>query len=353
MSVAEKIPIENIYYLLCYAWNKLEEREIVEVSGIDTTNIVNLFAKVLIGGLYHLLKRGVDRGYLLYSEDTNSLKGKICFNSTLKRNLFIKVQAHCEYDELNYNVLHNRIIKSTLWQLICVDSVDGKLRDELIGLHRRLREVEEVTLSKTIFNRVQLHRNNYFYDFLLKICELVYDNLLVSEEPGKSKFRDFLRDERQMAFLFEEFIRNFYRIEAPQYLVSREDIYWDAVPLDALSAGFLPKMTTDISINSDIAKVIVEAKYYKEALDYHYDAQKIHAPHLYQLVSYLKNVEARGGVNQDCSGVILYPSVNKEINLSYMMSGHKVMIKTINLNQPWELIHKNMISILESAMLNN
>ena len=46
-----KIPIQNIYYLLCYAWNKLEERDIVDVRGIDSTKILDLFARVLIGGL--------------------------------------------------------------------------------------------------------------------------------------------------------------------------------------------------------------------------------------------------------------------------------------------------------------
>ena len=53
-----KIPIQNIYYLLCYAWNKLDERDIVDVRGIDSTNILDLFARVLIGGLSRLFKQG-------------------------------------------------------------------------------------------------------------------------------------------------------------------------------------------------------------------------------------------------------------------------------------------------------
>ena len=39
------IPIENIYYLLSYAWNKLEEAEPKEVSQIDNKNAINLFAR--------------------------------------------------------------------------------------------------------------------------------------------------------------------------------------------------------------------------------------------------------------------------------------------------------------------
>jgi len=41
-----KIPIQNIYYLLCYAWDKLAERDVVAVEAIDTTTLADLFARV-------------------------------------------------------------------------------------------------------------------------------------------------------------------------------------------------------------------------------------------------------------------------------------------------------------------
>ena len=198
MSTAIKIPIQNIYYLLCYAWNKLEERDIVDVRGIDSTNILDLFARVLIGGLSHLFKQGLDRGYVTFSEDTRCLKGKICFSPTIKQNLLIQAKVYCDYDELSYDVIHNQILKATIRLLITEESLDKDFKDQLTGFYRRLQEIGDIQLSHKIFAIVQLHRNNSFYDFLLKICELVYDNLLPSEEPGKSKFRDFLQDKKEM-----------------------------------------------------------------------------------------------------------------------------------------------------------
>jgi len=351
MNVAPKIPIQNIYYLLCYAWNKLEERNILEVTGIESTSVLDLFAKVLIGGLKHLFKRGIDRGYVTYAEDTKCLRGKICFAPTIKKNLLIKAQVFCEYDELNHNVLHNQIIKASLGSLIRVEGLNVELKDELIGLYRKLQEIDDIQLSSAIFSRVQLHRNNAFYDFLLKICELIYDNLLITEDPGKSKFRDFLQDETKMAYLFEEFVRNFYKIEAKDCSVRREDIYWDATPLDELSKAFLPKMTTDISVERNGSKVVIETKYYKKALVSHYGLEKYHSKHFYQLFSYLKNLEAKGGANKKCSGVLLYPTVKKEIKGEGLeMGGHKVMVRTINLNQDWSFIRRDLIVLLERAL---
>ena len=57
MSPVVNIPIQNIYYLLCYAWDKLAEKDVVAVEAIDTTTLADLFARVLINGTNHLLKR--------------------------------------------------------------------------------------------------------------------------------------------------------------------------------------------------------------------------------------------------------------------------------------------------------
>lgn len=349
MISLEKIPIQNIYYLLCYAWNRLEERDLVSVSTIDTIDILDLFAKVLKNGLQHLMKRGLDRGYIICAEDTRSPRGKFKIDPSLKRNLLIKAQVHCEYDDLRHNILHNQILKTTIHTLIYIEEIDEGLRDALMELYRKLHEIEVVRLDDSIFSRVQLNRNSAFYDFLIKICEIIYHNLLISENSGETYFRDFLRDERQMAHLFEEFIRNFYRIETPEYKVGREDIFWDAEPLDETSASYLPKMITDISIEREHSKVLIEAKYYKETLIKHYDSEKIHSGNLFQLFGYLKNLETKGEVNKNCTGILLYPTVEKDVSLNYFMHGHKIMIRTINLNKDWKTIHSDLIELLEAA----
>lgn len=348
MSQTRKIPIQNIYYLLCYAWNRLEERDVVNVAGIEINNLVDLLAKVLSSGVERLLRQGLDRGYLDYREDTRCLRGKLLLSPTIKRNLQIKAQVHCEFDELDYNVIHNQILKTTMHHLIRVENIDCQLRERLIGIYYRFAEVDEIELSKMAFRRVQLHRNNSFYLFLIKICELVYENLLPSETPGKSRFRDFFQDDdKQMAALFENFVRNFYKIETSGFRVGREDIFWQAEVSDNMAINFLPKMVTDISIVGQGYKVVMDAKFYKDALSTHYDTEKIHSQHIYQIFAYIKNLEKQGGVNTNCTGVLLYPTTDKDLNLSYKMDNHKLMIHTINLNQDWRLIDQDLKRLLE------
>ncbi len=122
-GVTPQISIQNIYYLLCYAWNRLEEGAVADVEPVTSTRLVDLFAKVLAGGVYYLIRRGFDRDYLPYSEDTATLRGKIDFASSLKRNPLAKGHARYDFDELDYNVLHNRIIKTTVSRLVLADEL--------------------------------------------------------------------------------------------------------------------------------------------------------------------------------------------------------------------------------------
>src|SRR5439155_4648528 len=158
--------------------------------------------------------------------------------------------------------------------------------DELAQLCRQFSEIRDIELTGRVFGQVQLHRNNHFYDFLLKICELIHRNLLVSEESGTTRFADFVRDKRQMAILFENFVRNFYRVHS-DYQVRRENIYWRWIAADQVAAGFLPKMQTDISLTSPTRKIIIDCKFTPEPTQRNYEAETLRSAPLVQIHAYL------------------------------------------------------------------
>jgi 5-methylcytosine-specific restriction enzyme subunit McrC len=293
-----------------------------------------------------LLKRGLDRGYELREDELRSIRGKLLFGESIKKNLLAFSRAHCEFDELSFNVLHNRIIKSTIKMLVNVDELDPGLRDNLSRIYKHLSDISEIRLHKRIFRLVQLYSNNSFYDFILKICRLIFDNVLLSEESGKSRFRDFMRDEKQMAGLFEEFVRNFYKLEQHAFYVAREYIEWDAIPVDEYSRRLLPRMQTDISLESRDRKIVIDAKYYKDALSDYYETEKVRQDNLLQIFGYLKHLEQKGGINARSEGILIYPTVNREIPFEIQSQGHKISVKTINLNQKWDQIHHDLLAII-------
>jgi 5-methylcytosine-specific restriction enzyme subunit McrC len=340
------IPIQNIYYLLCYAWNKLDEKDRVKVDAEDLTNLVDLFAKILIKGTRILLKRGLESNYKSKVETVNGVKGKIDFGTSLKRNQFAHLQATCEYDEFTSDVITNQILVATMHSLLRIGSLNKDLKKQIKGLILRFPEVTRIVLSKNHFESVRLHRNNQFYGFLLDVCKIIFDSILPSESKGEYYFIDFTRDERKMNQLFEHFIFNFYRQHFSKSEVRRDHIKWQFTSSNDEDQKYIPQMKTDITIKRNGQKTIIDAKYYKETLSSFYNTEKVKSVNLYQIFSYLINQRDGTELTSKTKGILLYPTIDTEYNLEYQFDSHPIHIKTVNLNQHWTLIEDRLMKIL-------
>lgn len=340
-----QIPIQNIYYLLCYAWNKLEESEIVNVNEIDSTELIDLFAKVLSNSCSRLLKQGLDRYYIEHENVIMGIKGKFNFSATIKQNVLPLSKTACIYDEFDYDILHNQILKTTIGKLLRTKNLDSSIKDELHKVYLKLPPISEIVIRKAMFNQIRLHRNNYHYDFILKVCQIVNENLFIDESKGNYKFKDFTREEKAMARLFEAFVRNFYKIET-DFSVSSDSIKWQFESDNAEDLDMLPAMLTDITLQGKNQKIIIDTKYYKEAFQTRYDKQKINSSNLYQLFSYLKNQEMDSEITLNCEGILLYPSIQNDFVHSFKYENHKIRIMAINLNQDWQKIRTDLLKIV-------
>jgi 5-methylcytosine-specific restriction enzyme subunit McrC len=339
------IPILNIYYLLLYAWDALEEGDVVNVGELHSTRLQDLFARVLIAGVDHVLRRGLDRGYIPEQQQISGLRGRLDLGATLRTRALWHRQTVCEADDLTTDILANRILATTLDNLARADGLDPMLRTAALEARRKLSGVGDVRLSHRAFHSAQLHRNNRYYRFLMDVCQLVYDNLLVEEKSGAVVFRDFLRDDAQMATLFERFVRNFFRKERPDLKARSEHLAWQQVTGTVNDLAYLPQMRTDVSLGAPGRLVIVDTKFYREALQTYRGAPRVRSDHLYQLLAYLQNAADRAGPALAVSGVLLYPTVDKTFDLRYRLRGHAVRVCTLDLNRPWKEIHQALLSL--------
>ena len=338
--VAPAIPIKNLYYLLCYAWDQLEQAALIDVSGAPTTELVDLLAAVLCDGIRHLSRRGLEQGYQYYEEELSGVRGRIDLSSSSGQIALVRGNAICRYDDLTVNTLANQLIKSTLRAISRVTTLDQGLRKRVRSYHRGFRDVQEVQISEALFQLVQIHANNRFYRFLLNVCELVFSSLLVDQSSGEYRFRDFIRDERRMPRLFQKFLFNFAKRECKQWTTQIEQIKWKATSETDVGISLLPRMETDISLTQQHRHMIVDAKFYRETLSSYYDSEKVHSANLYQMISYLLNREPHDDVN--VSGMLLYPQVDRKLRERYNILGCEVAICTMDLSQPWKCIDSEL-----------
>lgn len=329
------IPIGNIYYLFCYAWNRFEEAKALSTGTEESPDLPNLLAKVLLTGTKALIRRGLDRDYQPHQEDLATVRGRIELEGSLRLRVKRTPRLSCLFDELTHDVLHNQIIKATMSRLARASTLDAELAQELRHVARSFRDVWDIRLSQSAFGRVTLHRNNAYYDLLLKVCRLAYDLMLPERQGAGYAFQDVLRDERKMAAVFEEFVRTFYRIEQRRFRVKPLQLEWSAVPLPG-GAGRLPAMRADIYLESSDRRIIIDTKYYADALQRHHGLPSFRSDNLYQLFAYLRNDAMREPASSPAEGILLYPQTGEPLDGRFEIHGHRVTIATVDLSQPWK-----------------
>ncbi|MBL9114620.1 MAG: hypothetical protein JNJ83_06395 [Verrucomicrobiaceae bacterium] len=352
MSAA--IPILNLYYLLTYAWDQYQPGEAREIGAEDCPDVENLFAVMLSGGLRQLARRGMDRDYIPHTEETSRLRGKLHLMESVRRQTPLAGRMICSFDDLSSDVLHNQILKSTALSLLKRDELTQENRKELRHALEPLAQVREIRLSGQMFRRVQLHRNNRIYRFLLGLCELVQRLVMPADHRGGERIVDLLRDEVIMHSLFEKFVRNFAVRHCHDATVGAKAVQWSVEAEDSALAR-LPVMFTDITLDWPDRKLIVDCKYYAEAMSSHHGASKLKSENLYQLLAYLKN-QSELPDWESVEGLLIYPTNGASFDLKYRLLGNPVRAATLDLNQPWEAIHKQLTGLLcdgEASLLND
>ena len=342
-----KIPIRNIYFLLCYAWDKLQEGSLVDVNPDDVKELHDLLARIICRETRRLLGQGLDRSYVSRSDAIPAVRGRVDITGSLRRSGGADSRIHCEFDELAIDVLHNQIIRTTLELLLGIRDLARENKRIIRELLPRFAEVSRIKVTSRTFRRVSLHRNIAAYRPVIDVCELIHGNIMIEPNSGTMKLRQFTGSRHQMSNLFERFIFHFLRREQRTYRVAGEHLTWFDADVSHDNYALLPLLKPDIVLRGPDRIVVVDAKYYTKPFQVNRERVTIWSAHLYQLLAYVRNI----GVASDMpvAGMLIYPAIGERPLLRYRLQGHDVSIAFVNLDQPWREIHSNLLSFVRSA----
>jgi 5-methylcytosine-specific restriction enzyme subunit McrC len=344
------IPIHNLYYLLCYAWDRLDERDLLDVSA-DTPprDTLNLLGRVLSNGVRALIRRGFERGYIERQEELTGLRGKIAVGPTAQRQLARYGRAECLFDELEHDTPANRVIRATLGALARSPFSESSLRHESICLTRHFRDVRLIRATVDDCRRMVIHRNNRHYGFLIELCALILGMVLPNENGAETCFRDFARDHRAMAVLFERFVRNFYihhADEAALTEIGKQTIPWAGQTEPGLHQALWPGMEADICLRRVAAPpLVIDCKFYTDALkENQHGQERLSSANLYQIFTYAQNLAHRQGW-EEVEGLLLYAQTGDSFDVTRSVCGRHLRAATVNLDRPWPEIHDRLIIV--------
>ena len=348
MTIDKGIFIRNIYHMLSYAFQELRNNNYENIAKEDFERIFDLFAEILFKGVSMQLKQGLCKEYIEKHESLPTLKGHIDINNTVRNKIQRKNILACDYDELSENNRLNQIIKSTILKLVRHRDVDKKRKAQLFKLLPFFSEINEINLGDIKWNMLRFQRNNQSYKMLMNICYFINSEILMTTEQGNYRMLTF--SDENMNKLYERFVLEYYKQEHKKEIkVNADKIDWNITQGNGM-IDFLPTMQSDITLRKGGKTLIIDTKYYSRMTQQHFDKAKIHSRNMYQIFTYVKNEDVNNIGN--VSGLLLYAKTNEEIvpNLSTEIGGNKFYVQTLDLNQDFEEIKKQLDSICNNYL---
>jgi len=336
--------------MLSYAFTTLNQGGYENVAAEEFNNLHNLLAAILAKGIGRQLKQGLYREYLNRKEDAAVVRGKIDMPGTIQNQLARKRMLTCEYDELSENNLMNQILKTTVMILLRHAEVDTEYKTDLKKEMLFFSNVDTVDPASIHWGSIRFQRNNKTYRMLISLCQLVLEGMLLTTDDGEYRLAAFI-DEQRMNRLYEKFILEYYTKECPQVKATASQIPW---ALDDGIGTMLPVMQSDVMLSQCNKVLIIDAKYYTHTTQTQYDVHTLHSNNLYQIFTYVKNKDAELGEKpHTVSGMLLYARTDETIRPDnvYQMSGNKISVKTLDLNQDFSQIAAQLNAIVDEHFL--
>lgn len=337
------VPIKNVYHMLIYAFEALKSKEYERLDNEKCEDVYDLLASLLLCGTHSLIKRGFLKSYVNQTEELSSIKGRVDIGRSVRKLTFQNAKAICIFDEFSSNIYFNQILKAAF---LCLKrrTLQKDIARDVKKILMYFGEIETISLNSIKWDNFAFNRNNAHYDTLLYFCRLICEEAVANQNKGKKDFRTI--EDNLLPSLFERFIFTFYKKHLSCSVSFQQQIKWRADYFD-----MLPKMNADTIIESACLKLIIDTKFYSKTLQSNRfnDNQTIISSNLYQIFAYVKN-EAANTTDKAVSGMLLYPQVDVPLEKSYTIDGHNFYVRTVDLNQEFEAIRRQLMSMAECTV---
>lgn len=341
--------IKNIYYMLCYSFNKdlLGEKDVSNVDSEVFDNIYNLFSIILTMMIRKQIKKGINKDYINEKESLSTIKGKINLAETINTNTLIKQRLICNYDEFSANNPLNQIIKTTASYLINSNKIGKATKRELKKSMLYFTNVEVIDVSTINWKQLMFNRNNNSYKSVMVLCELILKGLIASDKKGTEQFKEFL-DETALHRIYENFIKEYFRKHYGLKAGSRN------LSLTEQAVEYIGMMKTDITLETNDRMLIIDAKFYDHILfqNRFMNSKILNMGNIYQINTYVENQLLETG--KKVQGMLLYAQTIDEpsINEKFPINKKEILVRTLDLNKDWSYISGTLDEIAKKFIDN-
>ncbi len=352
-STIKDYRVSNVYYMLCYAFKKDKLLSIDDSKvGLETyDNFYDLFAVILSVLSNKIVKKGLIKSYILVSDETSIIKGRINVNDTLKKFIYLNKKLICEFDEYSSNNYLNQIIKSTMFSLITSGKVKPEYKKFLKKSYLYFQDIENMDISRIRWKSIKYNRNNKSYKRIINLCYMIVNGLIPNNNEDSLDLYDISYNE-MMNKLFESFVREYYKKHYPQLNATSRRMEWKVDT--GYMVEFIPNMLTDITLTYKDKEMIIDTKYYGKIFNNRNidgeERKTLHRDNWNQINAYVLNSAYKS--DKTVSGMLLYAKTDEEISpdINTSVMGNRIYVKTLDLTKSFDSIKEKLNKIADSFM---
>jgi 5-methylcytosine-specific restriction enzyme subunit McrC len=205
IHIHPKVPLDNLFYMLTYAYDLPEFRaEDAELSTAD--DLFDFIVEIFVGQVNRLLRRGIHRAYVDREENERYLRGRLLMAQHLRHNIIVVDRIYQSRNDYTADVLENQILQQTLSLLSRQSYVNQTLRSQVRQTFGAFDLVQPRTVQVSDCDLIHFTRLNERYRSPINLARLLLQHLSLEGRHGEHHFHAFLFDMNQ---LFEKFVARY------------------------------------------------------------------------------------------------------------------------------------------------
>jgi 5-methylcytosine-specific restriction enzyme subunit McrC len=316
VTVTTKVPVGNLLMLASLAYRSAPVPPSV-VSGLyETSGPSDWLALLLVSEVEALVSAGLRSGYVTVVEDLPYVRGRLRFEGSATSSLRAGL-ARCEFSDFIADTPENRVLRATLEVLASRRLLPG-LRLRLHGVLRAFGTVTLVPATPALLGTTRITRLNQHYEPALELCRIVLEGIGL-EYPGSTTTAPAFFF--PMAEVFEAGVTNYLRCR----LSGVRSQVGDTVKVTGGSPAHSLNFRPDVTIG-DPPVLVLDTKYARPEIRNAFGGLSFDNSHVYQAAFYARVL--------DCSGVLVYPRVDRDVATDFVIRGTTLSLLTVDLSTP-------------------
>lgn len=273
MKIKSSVPWRNIYNMLSYYIEGINQLEIGDSSVDECKTTIDLLIELLVKALDIISLQGYNTDLIYRNVLSSRPSGKLLMQKSVSSGVYSKGMLYSHKSEFNINTRHNQIIKSVVTLIINKYEVNKETKEKLINSLERLVDVDLIDLKSYRLNTEDYISSPIYYRPALSVCRLILQDTLPSDDGSVYKLYE-LTDEDKLKYIFQNFVLNFYIAEYGANIVSTQTY-------SRKYMGYVKETRFDCILEFDKFFILIDTKWYlgknsnrinniRELIDYGY-----------------------------------------------------------------------------------